>query len=62
MIKKNSKLWIICIGFALLVLCFSIGASSMFYVFAEVGTIEQTQVYEESEEGEYRDKLLEEMK
>lgn len=47
MIKKNSKLWIICIGFALLVLCFSIGASSMFYVFAEGSAFEQTQAIED---------------
>lgn len=60
--SKNSKLWIICIGIALFILCSFIGTPSMFYAFAEEGTSEQPQVFEELEEGEYRDKLLEEMK
>lgn len=59
MFKKFSKVWSVCFG---VVLCSFIGITSMFRVFAEERTIEQPQVYEESEEGEYRDKLLEEMK
>ena len=47
MYKKISKLWIICIGVALFVLCSFIGTSSMFNAFAEENTSGQIQVYED---------------
>lgn len=50
MFKKLSRLSIICIGVVLFVLCSVIGMTSIFYAFAEEGTNEQPQVYEESED------------
>lgn len=47
MYKKISKLWIICIGITLFVMCSFIGTLSMFNAFAEENTPGQTQVYED---------------
>ena len=52
MYKKISRLWIICIGIALFVLCSFIGTSSMFNAFAEESTGGQIQVYEDKMQSE----------
>ena len=46
MYKKISKLWIICIGVALFVLCSFIGTSSMFNAFAEENTLGESKIKE----------------
>ncbi len=52
MYKRISKLWIICIGVALFVLCFLIGLSNIFSIFAGASTFEQTQAYEDEIQSE----------
>lgn len=52
MYKKITKRWVVCIGVALFILCFSIGMSSMLIVSAEEPAPEQTQVYDYEQQEE----------
>ena len=51
-VKKNSRLWIICIGAVLFVMCSFMGTSSMFNAFAEGNTPGQIQVCEDKMQSE----------